>query len=143
MNRAKTALTVCASAAILAACAGENLFSLAASVGEPGPEVEITAPTSGLEKAIGDSILVQASVNAPSGASSVVYSGIYSVSGDPAYTSEDQNLSGLVTVSLSNYLRASPTQVTGTALVIVSVTDQAGETAADSVTVNVVAAIAN
>lgn len=136
--RPGAALAVLASVAILSACAGENLFTFPVTGTGPGPEVEITAPTEGQETLVGDSILVTASVSAPAGAASVVYSGVYEVDGSPAYTGETASLNGLVNVSLTNHLRASPGQVAGTAVVVVSVTDQGGETSADSVTVAIV-----
>lgn len=136
--RPGAALAVLASVAILSACAGENLFTFPVTGTEPGPGVEITAPTEGQEALVGDSILVMASVSAPTGAASVVYSGVYEIDGSSAYTGETASLNGLVNVSLTNHLRASPGQVAGTAVVVVSVTDQAGETSADSVTVTIV-----
>lgn len=131
-------LAALASVAIVSACAGENLFTFPATGREPGPVVEITAPPTGSEVALGDSVLVQASVSAPTGASSVTYSGIYEVDGSSAYTGETADLNGLISVSLTNRLRASPGQVPGTALVIVSVADQAGISGADTVTVTIV-----
>ena len=137
VERLRAGLAVLASVGILSACAGENLFSLAASVGEPGTDVEITTPSPGLTKSVGDSLLVEASVNAPNGAASVVYSGIYEVEQDAAYVEEQRNLNGLTSLSLSNHLQAVPAQRAGTAFVVVTVTDQTGAASADTVTVNI------
>lgn len=136
-GRAGAAVVVLVVAAVVTACAGENLFSLAATASEPGPEVEITTPTSGLTKAIGDSLLVEANVNAPEGASSVVYVGTYEVEAGTAYTPETTSLSGLTNVALRNFLLAAPDQTAGTVVVVVTVTDLAGESGADSVTVTI------
>lgn len=140
-NRAvRSVLAVLASGAIVAACAGENLYDLQVLGGEAGPDVEITTPTSGIEKVPGDSVLVEATVEAPAGASNISYSGIYEVDEDAAYTAESAEGNGLTTLALSNYLRAVPGQREGTAVVIVRVTDLAGATGADTVTVNIVLA---
>lgn len=140
-NRAvHSVLAALSSGVILAACAGENLFTFPALAGGTGPDVEIITPTSGIEKVVGDSVLVEATVAAPSGASAISYSGIYEVEEDAAYTAETAEGNGLTTLSLRNYLRAAPGQREGTAIVIVSVTDFAGATGADTVTVNIVLA---
>lgn len=136
----RSVLAVLASGAIVAACAGENLYDLQALGAGAGPDVEITTPTSGIDKVVGDSVLVEATVEAPSGASAISYSGIYEVEEDAAYTAETAQGNGLTTLALSNYLRAAPGQREGTAIVIVSVTDLAGATGADTVTVNIVVA---
>ena len=142
-KRVRAVLALLVGVGVLSACAGENLFSLAASVGQTGPDVEITSPTSGATATIGDSVLVTATVSASNGAASVVYSGTYGAEGDAAYVQETSDLNGLVNLSLSNRLRAVPSQRAGTAIVVVSVTDQAGETGADTVTVTISAGVTN
>ena len=142
-RRVRAALVLLVGVGVLGACAGENLFSLAATAGQTGPDVEITNPTSGATAIVGDSVRVQASVSAPNGAASVVYSGTYGADGDAAYVQETNDLNGLVNLSLSNRLRAVPGQRAGTAIVVVSVTDRAGETGADTVTVTIQAGITN
>lgn len=143
VKRVRAALALMAAVGILSACAGENLFSAAGSLGEGGPSVEITQPTTGATAEIGDSILVQATVTAQSGAASAVYTGLYEVEEDAAYVQETADLNGLVNLSLSNYLRAAAGQRAGTAFVVVTVTDQAGETGADTVTVTIEAGVTN
>lgn len=142
-KRVRAALASMAIVAVLSACTGENLFSAAGSVGQGGPSVEIITPTSGASAEIGDSILVETTITAQSGAASAVYTGTYEVEEDAAYVQETTDLNGLVNLSLSNYLRAAPDQRAGTAVVVVTVTDQAGETGADTVTVTVTAGATN
>lgn len=138
-NRAAcNVFAIMASGVVLAACSGENLFTLQALDVETGPEVDIVQPASGIEKVVGDSILVEAQVSAPSGASTISYTGVYSADRTTAYTAETEEGNGLNALPLSNYLRAAPGQEAGTAIVVVSVTDLAGETGADTVTVNIV-----
>ena len=62
---------------------------------------------------------------------------------DVAYAQETTDLNGLVNLSLRNYLRAAADQRAGTAVVVVTVTDQAGETGADTVTVTIEAGVTN
>ena len=143
VERLRAALAVLASAGVLSACAGENLFSLAASVGDQGPDVEITAPTSGAQVTIGDSVLVTATVNAPAGAASALYTGTYEVGGETAFVQETEDLNGLSNVSLRNRLRPGASQQAGVAVIVVAVTDQAGTTGADTVTVNVTTGVTN
>lgn len=142
VKRVRAPLAVMAAVGILSACAGENLFS-AAGTGARGPDVEITEPTTGATAELGDSILVEATVTAQSGAAAVVYTGRYEVEEDAAYVQETTDLNGLVNLSLSNYLRAAPGQRAGTAVVVVEVTDQAGDTGADTVTVTISAGVTN
>ncbi len=133
----RSGLALLAAVATLSACEGQNLFVGPVSAGGTGPDVEITVPIAGVESVIGDSILVQAEVTASRGAASATYSGIYPADGTTAFTAESADLNGLSSVFLSNYLRASPGQVAGTAIVIVSVTDLSGQEGADSVTVTI------
>lgn len=135
-RRVRTVLILLAGSGLLAACAGENLFTgLGTSVEVTAPAVDITTPTEGFNKALGDSLRVEANVNAPNGAASVRYSATYEADGTAAYTSETVGLDGSMSVTLSETLAAVAGQIAGTALVVVEVTDQAGESGADTVTV--------
>lgn len=134
----RSVLAALASGVVLAACAGENLYDLQVLAEGTGPDVEIVTPTSGIEQIVGDSLLVETEVSAPSGAADISYVGIYEVDETAAYTAETAQGNGLTTLSLSNFLRAVPGQEAGTAIVIVRVTDLAGDTGADTVTVNLV-----
>lgn len=139
----RAAMTVAAGVAVLSACAGENLFTGVTAGSQSGPSVQITEPTTGASAEIGDSILVEATVTAQSGAAEVVYTGIYEVEEDAAYTRETTDLNGLVNLALSNYLRAVPGQRAGTAVVVVEATDQTGASGADTVTVSISAGVTN
>ncbi|MDA0329077.1 MAG: hypothetical protein O2958_08730 [Gemmatimonadetes bacterium] len=125
------------SSVLFAGCAGENLFSLAASVGEVGPEVSINAPSEAFTLAIGDSILVTADVNAPAGTGSATFRGNYVTGGAPAFVAETQTLSGAAVANLSNYLRAADGQVTGSVYIVIEVTDLGGDVGKDSVKVTI------
>lgn len=130
-------LTALVSSVVLAGCAGENLFSLAASVGEVGPEVSIKAPSEAFTLAIGDSILVTADVNAPAGTGSAAYRGNYVTGGTAAFVAETETLGGVAVASLSNYLRAAAGQVSGSVYIVLEVTDLAGDVGKDSAKVTI------
>ncbi|MDX1646253.1 MAG: hypothetical protein R3304_03825 [Longimicrobiales bacterium] len=141
-RRSRLVLSVLGGVVVLSGCRGSNLFSLAGTVGEGSDAVvEITRPTSGFQAEVGDSILVEANVEAPAGAGSVTFIGTYEVEGTAAYVQEQTPGDGRITFSLSNHLQAVPGQVPGTAFIVVRVTEQTGATAADTVTVNITAAI--
>lgn len=129
-------MTALVAAGAMAACAGENLFGLA-GVGASGPQVEITAPTAGATVAAGSSLTVAANATAQAGGANVEYRGVYSADQTPAYTPQSASLDALVSVSLNTQLLAVVGQEPGTVLVIVRVTDQAGEVGADTVSVTV------
>jgi hypothetical protein len=130
-------LGLLATLAALGACAGENLFSLATSSGAVGPDVELTSPSDAFTLTIGDSIRVRANVNAPQGGGSVVYRASYAGTETAAFTSETQNLNGLVVATLDNYLKAAAAQTAGSAYIVVEVTDLAGAMGKDSVKVTI------
>lgn len=127
-------LCVAAATAVLAACAGENLFT-GPLAGASGPDVEITSPTSGQQFPVGNSVTVEATATSQSGAAVAEFEGVYEADGTAAFGTESQSLDGLVNVSLTQELLAVAGQIPGTVVIIVSVTDQQGETGADSVTV--------
>lgn len=136
MKRFRSRWALVAGALALSACAGENLFSLAAAVGSQGPTVDITVPTTNFTIAVGDSILVQATVNATNGATSASYNGWYEDE-SAAYTGETETLNGVPSATLNNYLRAAPGQTAGSAYIVVEVTDGIGGTGIDSVKVTI------
>lgn len=135
-RRSALAVTVLLSAAALGACRGENLFSLTGTVGGTEPQITLTAPTPGYSIAIGDSILVLAEVTAQEGLITVGFTAQYtdSVGGD-AYIPETASGNGATFLRVNNYLTAAVGQRAGEAYVVLSVTDQAGATARDSVKV--------
>lgn len=132
-----SALAVLAGAVILSACAGENLFQIAASVGGAGPTVEITAPGESLNIAGGAAVQVRAEVTAPNGLSGAAYSGIFVEGGEAAFVAETESFAGQPAVSLDNTLDPVAVQGTGDVWIIVEVTDTQGEAAADTVKVTI------
>lgn len=135
--RPRAALCALASILLLSACSGENLFSLAAGVGELGPTVQITTPSEGFTISLGDSIQVSAEVTAPDGAASAAYRGAYANSGTAAYTAETETLGDLTFVRLDNRLLAADGQVAGSVYIVVEVTDVLGAIGKDSVKVTI------
>lgn len=140
MNGARSgrasALALVVGAVVLSACAGENLFTGLATSGELGPTVEITAPTEGFTIALGDSILVTASANAPNGGAGVVFRGTYT-DGSAAYAERTANMNGVQAATLTSYLQPAPGQVAGTPYVVVEVTGVGGGVGRDSVRVTI------
>lgn len=125
------------SVALLSGCAGENLFSLAASVGEVGPTVLITTPGEAFTITVGDSIQIVADINASGGAATAKYSGTYSDSDEAAYTGEEETLGGLTITTVNNFLKAVDPQAEGSVYIVVEVTDIGGATGVDSVKVTI------
>lgn len=125
-------------AVALGACRGENLFSLTASVGEPGPQVNITQPGEAFTIAPGDSILVLADINATDGVVTIDYRGDYVESGEPAYVAETEEGGGSTFVRTNNRLRAVDAPVEGEVFIVVEATDQAGNMGKDSVRIAIV-----
>ena len=136
-KRFQRRLALLAGAVILSACSGENLFSLAAAVGGTGPQVDITAPTPNFNLAVGDSILINATVAAAAGGATAQYNGWYTDDGTAAFTGETEQLNGVPSVNLTNYLRPVVGQVAGDAVIVLTVTDNAGGTTTDSVKVTI------
>lgn len=121
-------------AAVLAACTGENLFSLAGTISQLiGPEVEITAPQSGFAMAVGDSVRVTVNVTSSDGVSELSYRGAFQ-GGGTAFTEVVVTLPNPQDTTVSRYLKQSGT-ATGNASIIVQATDILGETGADTVSV--------
>ena len=125
---------------LVSACAGENLFSLAASVAPVGPGVTITAPSEGFTISVGDSVLVLADVNAPDGATSATLSGHYDgAESEAAYESfTDNNLGGAIAPNIVEYLQPAEGQVAGPVYIVVSVTDATGVVGTDSVKITII-----
>ncbi len=122
----------------LAACRGDNLFSLAATVAGNEPTVLITAPGGGNTIAKGDSILILAEVTAQAGLTAVDFRGEYadSIGGD-AYIPERQSANGSTFLRVNNRLLAVDGQVTGEVYIVVEATDLAGAQGKDSVKVTI------
>lgn len=121
-------------AGVLAACAGENLFTeLGASTGLLGPEVEITAPQANLALAVGDSVQVTANVSASDGVSQVKYTGLFE-GGATAFLEQIVPLPNPQDTTVSRYMKQAGT-TTGSVRIIVEARDLLGETGADTVVV--------
>ena len=136
--RAAMAACVIVGAALLRACRGENLFSLAASVAQPGPTVTMTQPGPGFTIARGDSLRVQAEVTAASGLTVVAYRASYAATGSDAYGPETQTYAGAPFARVDNWLRPQGTQVVGDVYVVVQATDLGGAVGTDSVKVQII-----
>ena len=131
------ALTVLVGVVILSACAGENLFSLAAAVGAVGPEVSITAPSEGLTLAAGAPLVIVADATSADGISTAKFSGVFKESGDAAFVEDIDNFQNPTFVNLAKSLDAVEGAGTGSVYVIVEVTDRLGVVTADSVSITV------
>ncbi|HSH74147.1 MAG TPA: Ig-like domain-containing protein [Longimicrobiales bacterium] len=119
---------------LLGGCTGENLFTGVALIRDLiGPEVEITAPQSGLTVAEGDSVLVTATLSSSRGVAEVSYAGVLDTGGS-AFNPVVVPLAGPRDTTVSRYLRRTGTTAGG-ARIIVEATDVTGETGADTVSV--------
>lgn len=125
-------------AAFLGACRGENLFSVAASVAQPGPKVTMTQPGPGYTIAPGDSLRVLAEVTAPAGLSQVAYRGTYTADDSDAYTPETQSFAGEAFSRVDNWLQAAGTPVAGDVYIVVEATDLTGAMGKDSVKIQII-----
>ena len=135
--RRSGAVTVLASLTVLAACAGENLFTLQAVLSGLGPTVDITAPADAFVVALGDSLLVEADLAATAGLSRVQVRTPHAVGGAPAFDEIDDPLGSAATFALSAWLQAADGQVAGSAYIVVEVTDIDGAMTKDSVKVDI------
>ena len=122
----------------VAACDGQNLFSLAATAGSGPPTVVLTTPVEGFNIPVGDSIPIVAEVNSPVGGSAVIYRGTYTADGTPAYIEEPANMNGINVATLRTWLVPVAGQVPGTVSIAVEVSDLAGAIGADSVQVVII-----
>ena len=125
-------------ATFLGACRGENLFSLAASVAQPGPTVNMTQPGPGYTIAPGDSIRILAEVNSPAGLSTVDYRGTYPADGSDAYVGESASFPGEPFRRLDNWLQPAAGQVAGDVYIVIEATDLTGAMGKDSVKIQII-----
>jgi hypothetical protein len=122
----------------LGGCRGENLFSLAASVAQPGPTVNMTQPGPGFTVAVGDSLRVQAEVTAGAGLTAITYRATYATSDSDAFGPESQAYAGEPFARVDNWLQPGASQVAGDLYVVVQATDRTGAVGVDSVKVQIV-----
>ena len=147
----RAALTAAAMVGVMvvAACEGENLFSVAGGPGgnanDPqAPDVTITSPRgdSLSAKPLGDSVFVAARVKDNVGVASVRFYGI-ALRGDPAlgtdvvvqrYAEKTVTLpNGVRDTTLMRYLQPTPDSTKETGLIVVEATDDVGNVTADTV----------
>lgn len=131
------ALAVLIGAVFLSACAGENLFQLAAAVGTGGPTVDITAPTANFTTAQGAAVQITATASAPNGVATADYSGVFVASGGAAYVPDSDSFQNPSSANLDKTLNAVVPTVAGDVWIIVKVTDSLGEAKADTVTITI------
>ena len=122
--------------AVVAACAGENLFTGPASGGGLlGPQVEITAPQPNITIALEDSVNVTANVSSNEGITEVSFTGTLDAGGPAPFTPVVVPLTAVTDTTLSRYLKRSGT-TGGAARIIVTAKDVSGDTGADTISVN-------
>lgn len=123
-------------AAVVAACAGENLFTGPAlgGAGLLGPEVQITAPLPPVTVAPGDSVQVTASISTPEGITEVAFTSTLDAGGPAPFTPIVVPLSSVTDTTMSRFMRRSGT-TPGAAKIIVTAKDVSGDTGADTISV--------
>ena len=122
-------------AALVAACAGENLFTGPASGGGLlGPQVDITAPQPNITIALEDSVNVTATLTSQNGITEVVWSGALDAGGPAPFTPITVPLTAVTDTTMSRYLvRSGATG--GAASIIVTARDINGSTGADTISI--------
>ena len=136
----RAVLGALASAAFLSACAGANLFEAFAFgddvIGGGGPTVQIDVPTDGLTVNQGQSLQVQAVVEAPDGLGTVAVKGVYKDGRGAAFAEQTITYQAATVAQVSRTL-ASANAGAGEVYVIVEVTDALGAVAADTVSISI------
>lgn len=136
------AVLLVTAAGLLAACAGENLFTpRPVTGGQVGVEVEITAPQDNFALPVGDSVQITVNLTGSEGIDVVVFSGISAASAQqPGFTrfvEETVDLPSPADTTISNYLRATADVTVEDVDLIVEATDLLGDVSADTVTIRV------
>jgi hypothetical protein len=124
---------VVTTAGILAACTGDNTFTGIGFAGPQKPQVNITAPQANITIAVGDSVQVTATIQAPEGASSVSFTSLLDGGGN-AFTPISVTLPNPKDTTVSRYMKRV-TNTAGSARIIVRATDVLGGAGADTVAV--------
>jgi len=124
-------------AAIVAACAGENLFTAPGTGPDDllGPSVEITAPVPPVNLAPGDSVAVIAAITSSEGITEVAYTSTLDAGGSAPFTPIVVPLAGITDTTMLRFMRRSGS-TPGAAKIIVTAKDVSGDTGADTVAVN-------
>jgi hypothetical protein len=122
-------------AVLVAACAGENLFTGPATGGGLlGPQVDITAPQPNISIAPGDSVNVTATLSSSSGITQVSFTGTLVAGGTAAFTPVVVALTPVNDTTMSRYMKRSGATA-GAARIIVTASDVSGRTSADTISV--------
>jgi hypothetical protein len=123
-------------AMIVAACAGENLFTGPAlgSGALLGPEVNITAPVPPVTVPSGDSVLVTATIVSSQGVTEVSFTSTLDVGGTAPFSPIVIPLTAVTDTTMSRYMKRSGA-TTGGAKIIVTAKEAGGNTGADTVAV--------
>ena len=122
-------------AAVVAACAGENLFTGPVQGGGLlGPQVEITAPQPNISIAPGDSVNVTATLSSSEGITEVSFTGTLDAGGPAPFTPVVVPLTAVTDTTMSRYLKRSGATA-GAARIIVTAKDLTGDTGADTISV--------
>lgn len=122
-------------AALVAACAGENLFT-GPGLGSGallGPEVNITAPVPPVNIAPGDSVNVIATIISDEGVTEVSFTGTLEGGAAP-FTPIVVSLAAVADTTMSRYLKRSGATA-GAAKIIVTAKEVDGDTGADTISV--------
>jgi delta 1-pyrroline-5-carboxylate dehydrogenase len=120
---------------VVAACAGENTFTFAASATDLlGPEVDITAPIPPVTIAPGDSVQVTATLTSSEGITEVSWTGTLDAGGAAPFTPIVVPLTAVLDTTMSRFVvRSGATG--GAAKIIVTARDISGDTGADTISV--------
>lgn len=123
-------------ATVVAACAGENLFTGPGIGGTLlGPQVDITAPQPNITIAPNDSVNVTAALTSSDGITEVSFTGTLVAGGTAPFTPVVVPLTAVTDTTLSRYLKRSGA-TGGAAWIIVTAKNASGDTGADTISVN-------
>jgi hypothetical protein len=119
---------------VVAACAGENTFTFAASGRDLlGPEVDITAPIPPVTIAPGDSVQVTATLTSSEGITEVSWTGTLDAGGAAPFAPIVVSVAARDTTMSRYMVRLGATG--GAAKIIVTARDITGDTGADTISV--------
>jgi hypothetical protein len=123
-------------AAVVAACAGENLFTFGARSGDLlGPRVQITAPIGTVTLLAGDSVRVTANITSQQGVTEVSWTGVHDGGGAAPFNPIVVPLAGVRDTTMSRYMTRLDGTPAGTAKIVVTARDLVGDSGADTISV--------
>lgn len=123
--------------ATLAACAGENLFTVPTTGGAVGPTVEITVPQDNFAVAVGEPVLVTVNVASTLGVTEVRFVGVSTVGAGDRFPDVIVALPSPQDTTISRTLEPNTLTTVEEVDIVVEATDLLGETATDRVTIQV------